>query len=315
MKVKRLVVISALFSNSLYSQISEQWVLETLRKYSPSSYSIINQYKINGTSISFEGSTISSNMAHLEFCKMKDIKSFLSSISTTVHETTHAFDSQIPYMLAKQGLFKFNNFSNEGFIFDENTKIGYNYPEIKFFQSRELASVIPENLRTFRFKTYVVPESNFQSTQSSGIIGLLDEFNAYYHGSKVIYDLLPVYKEAYGNNFLWSWSSDFASNADAFYEFDFWIKEYLLYAKSNNPALYETLKSDQTFKSIYKNIRLRFSSLITQYEKKYDEFNTTAQKSNNIIYSSQKHPNLIYPILVDQIKSSKYAEIERYFLN
>jgi hypothetical protein len=315
MKVKRLVVISALFSNSLYSQISEQWVLETLRKYSPSSFSIINQYKINGTSISFEGSTISSNMEHLEFCKMKDIKSFLSSISTTVHETTHAFDSQIPYMLAKQGLFKFNNFSNEGFIFDENTKIGYNYPEIKFFQSRELASVIPENLRTFRFNTYVVPESNFQSTQSSGIIGLLDEFNAYYHGSKVIFDLLPVYKEAYGNNFLWSWSSDFAANADAFYEFDFWIKEYLLYAKSNNPALYETLKSDQTFKSIYKNIRLRFSSLITQYEKKYDEFNTTAQKSNNIIYSSQKHPNLIYPILVDQIKSSKYAEIERYFLN
>jgi hypothetical protein len=142
----------------------------------------------------------------------------------------------------------------------------------------------------------------------------MEEFNAYYHGSKVQFDLLPVYKEAYGNNFLWSWSSNFTSNADAFYEFDFWIKEYLLYAKTNNPQLYESLKSDQTFKTIYKNIRSRFSNLIAQYERKYDEYTVTAQKSKEVIYSSQKHSNLIYPILSEQIKSTKYAEIERCFL-
>jgi hypothetical protein len=314
MEKKWLVVFTMLLSFNFYSQVTESWVMETLRKYSPSSYSILYQYEVNGNSISYENSSISSNMGHLEYCKMDNQKNFLSSISTTVHETTHAYDSQIPYMLAKQGLFKKNNFGDEGFCFDENTKIAYAYPEIKFFQSRELSKAIQQNLRTFRFETYIESKSNTQSTQSSGIIGLMEEFNAYYHGSKVQFDLLPVYKEAYGNNFLWSWSSNFTSNADAFYEFDFWIKEYLLYAKTNNPQLYESLKSDQTFKTIYKNIRSRFSNLIAQYERKYDEYTVTAQKSKEVIYSSQKHSNLIYPILSEQIKSTKYAEIERCFL-
>lgn len=314
MKKKWLVVFTMLLSFNFYSQVTESWVMETLRKYSPSSYSIVYQYKVNGNSISYENSSINSNMGHLEYCKMDNQKNFLSSISTTVHETTHAYDSQIPYMLAKQGLFKKNNSGDEGFCFDENTKIAYAYPEIKFFQSRELSKAIPQNLRTFRFETYIESKSNTQSTQSSGIIGLMEEFNAYYHGSKVQFDLLPVYKEVYGNNFLWSWSSNFTSNADAFYEFDFWIKEYLLYAKTNNPQLYESLKYDQTFKTIYKNIRSRFSNLIAQYERKYDEYTVTAQKSKEVIYSSQKHSNLIYPILSEQIKSTKYAEIERCFL-
>jgi hypothetical protein len=217
-------------------------------------------------------------------------------------------------MFAKQGIYKMDNSDNEGFIFDENYKTVYTYPKSKLFQSRKLSNVIPENLKTFRYDTYIESKSDNQSTQSSGVIGLMEEFNAYYHGSKVIFDLLPVYKEELGNNFLWAWSSDFTSNADAFYEFDFFIKEYLMYSKTNNLELYEELKKDENFKSIYKNIRSRFQNLITQYEKKYDEFTLTAQKNNGIIYSSKKHSDLIFPILSEQIKSSKYKEIETIFL-
>jgi hypothetical protein len=46
----------------------------------------------------------------------------------------------------------------------------------------------------------------------------------------------------------------------------------------------------------------------------YDEFTLTAQKNNGIIYSSKKHSDLIFPILSEQIKSSKYKEIETIFL-
>jgi hypothetical protein len=240
---------------------------------------------------------------------------FLSTISTAVHETTHAYDSQIPYMFAKQGIFKIDNSDNEGFIFDENNKIAYNYPKSKLFQSRRLSAVIPKNLRTFRYDTYIESKSDNQSTQSSGVIGLMEEFNAYYHGSKVIFDLLPIYKEEFGTNFLWAWSSDFTANADAFYEFDFFIKEYLLYAKTNNPELYEELKKDHDFKTIYKNIRSRFHTLIAQYEKKYDDYMLLAQKSKDYIYSSKKHADLIFPVLSEHIKSTRYEEINRIFLN
>ena len=109
-------------------------------------------------------------------------------------------------------------------------------------------------------------------------------------------------------------SSDFTSNADAFYEFDFFIKEYLLYAKTNYPELYNELTNDQNFKIIYKGIRSRFQNMITQYEKRYDEYTLVAQKSKEHIYSSKKHSDLILPVLSGQIKSSKYTEIESDFL-
>ena len=311
----KMVFVSVLLTfNSFFAQVSEQWVMQTLQQYAPTTFYIVNQYKINGVSISFDGRTISSGMTHMEYCDLSSKRRFLSTISTTVHETTHAYDSQIPYMFAKQGFFKMDNSDNEGFIFDENYKIAYNYPKSKFFQSRRLSAVIPQNLRTFRYDTYIESKSDNQSTQSSGVIGLMEEFNAYYHGSKVIFDLLPIYKEELGNNFLWAWSSDFTSNADAFYEFDFFIKEYLLYAKTNYPELYNELKNDQNFKIIYKGIRSRFQNMITQYEKRYDEYTLVAQKSKEHIYSSKKHSDLILPVLSGQIKSSKYTEIESDFL-
>lgn len=314
MNSKMVVAIILSTFNSSFAQVSEQWVMSTLQQYAPTSYYIVHQYKLNGSSISFDNRSISSGMSHMEFCDMSSKRRFLSTISTTVHETTHALDSQIPFMFAKQGIYKMDNSDNEGFILDQNYKTAYTFPKSKLFQSRKLSTVIPQNLRTFRYDTYIESKSDNQSTQRSGVIGLMEEFNAYYQGSKVIFDLLPIYKDELGNNFLWAWSSDFTSNADAFYEFDFFIKEYLMYSKTNNLELYEELKKDENFKSIYKNIRSRFQNLITQYEKKYDEFTLTAQKNNGIIYSSKKHSDLIFPILSEQIKSAKYKEIETLFL-
>lgn len=314
---KRLFVLPFLFlflTNS-FAQVSEYWVLDNLETYSPSSYYIIKQYKTNGTSISHGGSSTSSSMNHLEFCDLTSIEKFLSTIATTVHETTHAFDSQIPYMLANQGSFIWNDGKREGFYLDDFYKVAYKFPKNKLFPSVELINTIPIELRTFRFPTYITSSSSNQSTQSEGIIGLMEEFNAYYHGSKVIFDLLPIYKEQYGDNFLWSWSSEFTSNADSFYEFDFFIKEYLLYAKANYPLLYEELKNDYNFKLIYKNIRSNFSNLINQYEKKYNEFTLSAKKGSGIVYSSSIHSNLIYPILAEHIKSSRYSEINSIFLS
>ncbi len=314
---KRLFVLPFMFLllTKSFAQVSEYWVLDNLETYSPSSYYIIKQYKTNGTSISHGGSSTSSSMNHLEFCDLTSIEKFLSTIATTVHETTHAFDSQIPYMLARQGSFNLEFGEHEGFVFDEHTKIAYSLPKQNFFPSIKLANSITGNLRTFRYDTYIESKLANQSTQSEGIIGLMEEFNAYYHGSKVIFDLLPIYKEQYGDNFLWSWSSEFTSNADAYYEFDFFIKEYLLYAKANYPLLYEELKNDYNFKLIYKNIRSNFSNLINQYEKKYNEFTLSAKKGSGIVYSSSIHSNLIYPILAEHIKSSRYLEINSFFLS
>jgi hypothetical protein len=247
-------------------------------------------------------------MHHLEFCELKDTASFLSSISTTVHETTHGLDSQIPYMFAKRGekIDKLN--LTEGFYIDENIQYYLVYPKNPLFPSIDVVNEIPTNLRTFRFDTYMIAKP-IQSTQSSGIIGLMEEFNAYYHGSKVVFDIFPLFKEKYPTRVACEWPSKFTSNADAFYEFDFFIKEYLLYAKSHNPELYNELKNDYMFKLIYQTIRRNFGNMISQYEKKYDEL----VKTNKSGWSTSKHSE-IYNTLLPTLQSNRFQVIEADFL-
>ena len=58
---------------------------------------------------------------------------------------------------------------------------------------------------------------------------------------------------------------DLQSVMTAFYEFDFWIKEYILHAKLNFQSLYfEIMKKDSAFK-IYKDIHKNYTNLISKY--------------------------------------------------
>jgi hypothetical protein len=303
------VVLSVVAPFVFFAQLTNDWVMTQLATYSKSSYEIISGYKINGSTISYNGYSRTISMHHLEYCNLKDLASFLSSISTTVHETAHGFDSQIPYMQAKQGATFKDLSETEGFYLNESTRLVIEFPEQALFPSKLLFSQIPESLRTFRFNTYIMANPS-QSTQCSGVIGLLDEFNAYYHGSKVLSDLYPLFVEAYGPNVAWQWPSQFVSNADAFYEFDFFIKEYLLFAKTQRPALYMELKNNPNFRIVYQTIRRQFEQLIYDYERKFDQL-TKENKSGG--WSTTKHQK-IYETLKDQIQSSRYQTVVDDFL-
>jgi hypothetical protein len=291
-----------------FCQLTQEWAMNQLLSYSNTGYNIVNTFHKNGSTISFGGNSTSFGMHHLEYCELKDTASFLSSISTTVHETTHGLDSQIPYMFAKRGekIDKLN--LTEGFYIDENIQYYLVYPKNPLFPSIDVVNEIPTNLRTFRFDTYMIAKP-IQSTQSSGIIGLMEEFNAYYHGSKVVFDIFHLFKEKYPTRVACEWPSTFISNADAFYEFDFFIKEYLLYAKSHHPELYNELKNDYMFKLIYQTIRRNFGNMISQYEKKYDEL----VKTNKSGWSTSKHSE-IYNTLLPTLQSNRFQVIETDFL-
>jgi hypothetical protein len=314
MKVSSLIAVICCVPLCFTAQVTEQFILDNLKKYSPSTYFVIATYEQNGPSISFGGRTVTVGMRHLEFCDLSSKERFLTTISTTVHETVHALDSQLPIMQAKTTGKDPRMTQDEGFYIDETTRLVYSFPKNNLFSARVLASSIPTSLRTFRFNTYIETKHLNQSTQVEGVVGLMEEFNAYYHGAKVIFDFLPLFKDTYGDNFLWHWSSGFTSNADAFYEFDFFIKEYLLYAQINYPELYGELKNDVAFKAIYKLIRTKFNAMIIEYERKYDAFTLTAKQSNGLNISTEKHSKSIFPILAVQLKSNRYDEINKVFL-
>jgi hypothetical protein len=91
------------------------------------------------------------------------------------------------------------------------------------------------------------------STQGDGIVGLLDEFHAYYLGCKFTFDVKDVYLEVFTSpaEGLLSWVSRSQSQRCAFYEFDFFIMEYLLYMKKNATEDYFQLLGNQEFVQAY----------------------------------------------------------------
>ncbi|NBO62220.1 MAG: hypothetical protein EBU82_14910, partial [Flavobacteriia bacterium] len=121
-----LVIVAPSF---YIAQLTNDWVMAQFATYSKSSYEIVNGYRINGNSISYAGSSRSSSMLHLKYCELKDLPSFLSSISTTVHETAHAFDSQIPYMQAQKGVPIKQVNEAEGFYLNESTSLVIEFPK------------------------------------------------------------------------------------------------------------------------------------------------------------------------------------------
>ena len=55
----------------------------------------------------------------------------------------------------------------------------------------------------------------------------------------------------------------------AYFEFDFYIKEYLIYAQKFRPKTYDYLKNDLSFLNIYNTIKTRYAELLSIYEKQY----------------------------------------------
>ena len=67
---------------------------------------------------------------------------------------------------------------------------------------------------------------------------------------------------------------------DAFFEFDFFIKEYLLYAKKHHSDTYVALHTNDSFKVIYQIIQSKYKDLLHEYNLKYQ---ILLEKNNNKI--------------------------------
>lgn len=296
-------------------KLSKNWVLENTKIYSPFTYTLLSEYANYPTAtVSVENTTISNSMKPFEFIDFTDEKSILQSISTSVHETMHAFNGFIP--LVKKDPRETFKMNDEGYMIGVDQFKILNHVDAPLFQSKEMVVAIPESLRTFRFDTYIKGIPNMTSTQSSGIYGLLDEFLAYYSGSKVVFDLKPLFIKYYGEEAGYmQWSTEFSSNQCAFYEFDFYVKEYLLFAKRRFPVLYDQLKADVDFREVYQTIQTKFIELTHQYEKDFDQFKALHKKANGmgVTYIYSKFNEDIYNVLEPQLKSNRYDVIEQDF--
>lgn len=249
---------------------NSDWVKTETKLYSPDSWNLLMQYEnlptrssapaINGRSVSTEKSV--TTFFYLEGNTRTEI---LSSMATDVHEIAHGYCNQNIFQYAtEKGLELDMNKAELFFYYSPSRSFFISFPLSSLFHSNELVSVIPENLRTFRFNTYIAGTT---STQREGVIGLLDELHSYYLESKFYSQMLDAYKTSEGSDTegFYEWVHHSQSAMTAFYEFDFFIKEYLLYMKQNYPSNYLKLKSYQPFIEAYSSIRLSYEEVIKNY--------------------------------------------------
>jgi hypothetical protein len=312
------------------------WVKTVTRKYAPLSWELLMRYDgLPGhmEAETVDGMTMSSAkpMDSFMFLEGNSATEILGSMATNVHETAHGYFGNNIFRYAGEKMLLLDWDNVNGFLFLNPEESWFiSFPKEKLFPSREIVKEIPRELRTFRFETYVAGTT---STQGQGVIGLLDEYHAYYHGARCSFDLLPAYAEAEGSevNGLLEWIRGTLSEMTAYYEFDFFIKEYLLRMRAIYPEEYKALRAYTPFREAYKGVSREYSDLIRKYERrvneKIKELNDSGEFEAEIregtlwissVGGTQSRGTSIFQedraILEPVLNSGRYDEIESDFL-
>jgi hypothetical protein len=289
------------------------WIVSRTQTYSPNSAALLRSYRQLPSSLYINqgNSTTTSHKSgdEYEYLELDSKEAALKSMSTNVHEIGHGYGALLHFEeLMNCNCDKKINLSNiiQGYYQDPQEKFWIEIDRRYIFPSRQLVATIPSDMVTFRFQTYIDGTS---STQDYGVIGLLDEMNAYYLDSRYNYEMLPVYKELYPSDYLNKWVSASQSTMTAFFEFDFFVKEYLLYAKRYRPETYNYLYHNNGFRNTYLKIYSKFNALKTQYEMRVN-------KEKNIMpfYYNSAFWEEDYQRLVNRLNSGIYNGIASDFL-
>jgi hypothetical protein len=250
-----------------------EWIKGVTKRFSPVSWYLLEQYEQLPEDVSSNhvmGGLIaaSKSISTFFFLRGNNKMEQLFSMQTNVHEIVHAYFTYAIFKYANENNLALNSDKIEGYIYltPEHQYFISFYKEA-FFPSNELIPEIPDELRTFRFDTYI---DGFTSTQDLGVIGLLNEFNAYYIGSQFSYDMLEAYKIASENrvNAFLQWVEHCQSTMSAYYEFEFYIREYLLYMKHEYPDNYALLLHYKPFTEAYFATRSLYRELLSKYQQR-----------------------------------------------
>jgi len=206
-------------------------VLYLVKRFSPESHYILSQSK--------------------NFMRWFQTNDILRNLPTAVHEECHA--NGMTYL--KGGVIQ------NKFYLGAGKTVTVKYTNV--FKSKEMASTIPENLRTFRYNTYIGGADDYLAANGLGVYGLLDEFAAYYHGTRTAVELFDYCMTFEQTPDLWfNYISSVSGDYFAYAEFRFYILKYLMYAKQNYPDIYKNIMANKEFKQVFNTIDLNYGQII-----------------------------------------------------
>ncbi|MFT6054558.1 MAG: hypothetical protein ACJASP_001451 [Roseivirga sp.] len=252
-----------------------QTVYQLLDEYSPESAALIRLlYQLPS---SFEYPTVNINLSKEQpidvWIPDKSEKGIIASLNTVVHESMHGLTSRLPYELIKKGDGLAYQMNEDYSAFYVNEEAVFLVKHSPVFNSNKISGQIPKAIRTFRFKPYIAPKSSSLGSQVNGIYGLMDEWNAYYFGTKASYDLYNYFKPKSDTNYeaFLAHVSDLAGTYFAFYEFKYFILKYLEYAKASQKPVYDGIMANSELRKAYNSIHDRYSALLLKIEARLDQ--------------------------------------------
>jgi len=119
-------------------------------------------------------------------------------------------------------------------------------------KSELMGETIPQELRTMRFEHYVA-KGLVRNSNGEGVLGLLNELEAYHQEARSIYEVYellktrPIRASEYFNYFI-----ALNSGGDAFNEMTFYILTYMNHLKEYKPDLYDDLLSRKAIWTAFK---------------------------------------------------------------
>ncbi len=206
------------------------------------------------------------NFKFQKYIHGKGINAVLKNFGVVVHETCHELNSLIGEAQENPDFKGYN-----GYFITQDVKISLLHADV--FNARELNKFVPKDYQKiiFRYGTYVGdPKKGFWvSSQYNGVYGMVDEFAAYYHGTKARLELYDYYKKR-SNEFKkeqeWiNYLTNISANYYAYYEFKLFISWYLQYAQLHHPKTYTQLMNDTKLRLAYTLVDDEFSALIEEY--------------------------------------------------
>ncbi len=257
---------------SAFAQSPRDRVIDQTRRLAPEEFEILLRNQQLPATVSFTTASGGTRMSphdgnSFAYLHADDPVDLLGEMDTNIHEINHGLTHDWAFHhLSKNGvrlsdrmLYYFYIRPGEEFFVNSG---------IAFFPSRDLVPDIPADRQTFRFGTYVDGTS---STQDHGLLGLLDEFNSYFHSLKVSWLLKPAYLEVESDpaSAYINWIRAMSSVGEAYYEFRFFIFEYLLHARSRKPEVYQAIRADTRFRDVFNSVSGNYGFYIRALEQQF----------------------------------------------
>jgi len=254
-KLKRAVLTIAIlifFEEQVCAQYNtdekrRDFYLEICKEYAPDAFEILKSgdYKI--------------------FVKFADgtetRRELLDRLNTVVHETCHSYNFKTGFE---------SGWGNEGYFITNGIKI--TTKKGSYFPSAALNEMVPKEQqeKIFRYDTYVGGEPGNSSTLE-GVYAFINEFSAYYHGTKVDWEMFKYVQTFCSYTDVKCWTQDFLPNMEstlyAFYEFRLFIAWYLIYAEEHESKVYGELINNQNLKVAFTLLETLFQNLVDDYFK------------------------------------------------